>query len=84
MDRFKLEDAIARCGITTDDLMLLSKRYADHPQRMTEDEVINAIHGIAAVHELRYEELFQVFKQTFKLDEYHWMTGKDDCDEELK
>lgn len=73
MDRFKLEDAIMQCWTTKEDLMLLAKRYADHPQPMTEDQVVNAIHGIASVHELRCDELFEVFKQTFKLDNYKWM-----------
>lgn len=73
MDRFKLEDAIMQTWTTKEDLMLLAKRYSDNPKPMTEDEIINAIHGIASVHELRCEELFQVFKQVFKLDEWHWM-----------
>lgn len=76
MDRFKLEDAITKVSITSDDLMLLAKRYADHPEPMSEDDVINAIHGIMAVHELRYAELWEVFKQTFKLDNWAWMRDR--------
>lgn len=76
MDRFKLEDAITRCGTTTDDLMMLAKRYADHPEPLSEDEMVNAIHGIAAVHELRYAELWEVFKQAYKLDNWAWMRNQ--------
>lgn len=76
MDRFKLEDAIMQCWTTKEDLMLLAKRYGDHPEPMTEDEVVNAIHGIAALHELRCDDLFNVFKQTFKLDCWAWMRNQ--------
>ena len=75
MDRFKLEDAIQQCLQTKDDLMLLARTYGDSPVHMTEDDVVNAIHGIAWVHELRCDDLLNVFKQCFKIDEWAWLEG---------
>ena len=73
MDRIKLEQAIMQCWNTKEDLELFGKRFGDHPETMTEDEVLNVIYGIMAVHEMRCEELFRTYQQVFRLDEYNWL-----------
>lgn len=49
---------------------LLMWRYADHPELMTEDQVINQLMAISNTLDLFCEKLFDEYKQHFELDEY--------------
>lgn len=80
-DRFDLEAAILDAWHTKDDLDLFLKGFMDHPDPMSEDEVANAILGLMTIHDLRCRQLYEVYKQVFKLDEWGWLKeheGEDD------
>ena len=70
-NRFNLEDAISAVRLVEDDLEMLCKYLLDWPnQKLDEDALHNMVFGIQNVAKLRNENLWQVFKQEFKLDEY--------------
>ena len=56
--RFKLEEHIMQCWRTGDDIQLLG----DHADSLTQDELLNAIIGIAGLHEMRMKQLFRTFE----------------------
>lgn len=72
-DEVDLEQKIMQIWNTKEDLMLLFKAYGDFPEEMTEDDVLNAILGIASIHELRCQDLFNAYKRQFKLDEWAFL-----------
>jgi alkylhydroperoxidase/carboxymuconolactone decarboxylase family protein YurZ len=65
-----LEQAIMVAWQTSEDLNLFYRTHGDRPDPMTEDEVSNMIYGIKQMHDMRMEQLFDIYKQTYKLDEY--------------
>ena len=72
-DEVDLEQKIMQIWSTKEDLMLLFKAYGDFPEKMSEDDVLNAILGIASIHELRCQDLFNAYKRQFKLDEWAFL-----------
>lgn len=72
-DEVDLEQKIMQIWSTKEDLMLLFRAYGDFPEEMTEDDVLNAILGIASIHELRCQDLFNAYKRQFKLDEWAFL-----------
>ena len=72
-DEVDLEQKIMQIWSTKEDLMLLFKAYGDFPEKMSEDDVMNAILGIASIHELRCQDLFNAYKRQFKLDEWAFL-----------
>ena len=69
-DRFKLEEAVHAAWATKEDIELLFRNFYDGPKEMTADEVANALLGIAAIHNIRMQELWNTFTQLFELDQY--------------
>ena len=67
-DRFKLEDAIYKVDMS-DDIGMLMKQYLDGP-KMTEDQLANHLMGLEYMAKLRWQNLFDVFTEQFKLDVY--------------
>jgi hypothetical protein len=67
---YDLEDAIMKAWQTSEDLDLFFRHHGDHPKPMTEDEVSNMILGIKQIHDMRMEQLYDMYKQKFELDEY--------------
>jgi hypothetical protein len=67
---YDLEDAIMKVWQTSEDLDLFFRHHGDHPKPMTEDEVGNMILGIKQLHDMRMEQLYDMYKQKFQLDEY--------------
>lgn len=70
MNRFDLEEAIMQAWHTEQDLELFLEHYMDGAKEMSEDDVSNAILGLWKIHSMRMCKLWQVFQQTFKLDEF--------------
>lgn len=64
MDRFNLENSIASCWNTKNDIELLADSFAD--KNMTEDEIINCLIGIAQLHEMRCQKTFDIFEELIK------------------
>jgi hypothetical protein len=70
MTHLDLEDAINKAWQTSEDLDMFFKHHGDFPTPMTEDEVSNMVYAIKQLHDLRMNNLFEVFKKTHELDEY--------------
>jgi hypothetical protein len=68
MDRFELEQQISGILNVCDDLNLLTENILEND--MDTDEVANALIGISIVLKMKHDKIFDVFKQTFKLDQY--------------
>lgn len=71
MNYTKIEDKIMRAWSTSDDLEDFIMHFYEGRKRMTEDEVFNVIWGLKELHDIRCQQLFEVYKQVFQLDEYN-------------
>ena len=60
-DRFALEQAIMNAWATTDDITLLAENFSGGT--LSEDEVANALLGLAALHAMRAAKVFDVFSE---------------------
>jgi hypothetical protein len=67
-DRFDLESKITDTYNFVNHLNDLS--YAVLENNLTEDELANALHGLAVLVKVHSDKLFQVFSEALKLDEY--------------
>jgi hypothetical protein len=67
-DRYDLESKITDTYPFVDHLNDLS--YAVLENNLTEDEIANALHGLAVLIKVHSDKLFQVFSESLKLDEY--------------
>ena len=65
-----LESAIIVAWQTSEDIDLLFRHYGDAPRPMTEDEVMNALLGIKALHDMRCEALMDKYTQKMELNQY--------------
>lgn len=70
MDRFDLEMQICQLDNFVDDLNDLT--YGILELEMTEDEVVNALSGIAVMMKVKNKKLFDTFTQVFHLDQYNY------------
>ena len=71
-DRFDLESKITDTYHFVDHLNDLS--YAVLEGNLSEDEIANALHGLAVLVKVHSDKLFEVFSQVFKLDSYNDQT----------
>ena len=62
LDRFKLEELIGQLGNFEDDIDTILGRLLDHPEKVDENEMANALIGIKTLHKLRREETLRVFE----------------------
>ena len=62
LDRFKLEELIGQLGNFEDDIDTVISRLLDHPEKVDEDEMANALIGIKTLHKLKREETLRVFE----------------------
>jgi hypothetical protein len=69
MDRFELENKIAKTSVFADHLRDLSSSILEHD--LSTDEIVNAIEGLAVLIENHERSLFDTFVQVLKLDGYH-------------
>lgn len=72
MDRFDLESKITETHNFVDRMNDIS--YGILEVGMTDDEVVNAIDGLAVLLKLHADKLFDVFIQVHKLDQYNDQT----------
>jgi hypothetical protein len=66
----ELETAIIDVWSMKEHVLLFLKRYSDIPDPLTEDEVANHLLGIAYTIDLKAANLYDLYKQIYKLDEY--------------
>lgn len=70
MSAYDFEDAIYKAWQTSEDLDVFFHYYGNCEQEMTEDDVLNTLLGLKKMHDMRMEQLFDLFKKQFELDEY--------------
>lgn len=63
MDRFDLEDALMAAWSTSDDIGLIAKMFLNRPEAMTEDELSNLLIGLNHQHNLRCQDMFNIFEE---------------------
>lgn len=68
--RFDLEERIMRSWVTSDDIEDFLYHFSEREDRMSEDEVFNAVWGIKELHDIRMNKLLDTFKRVFELDEF--------------
>jgi len=66
MDRFDLEDAMSALYNMSDDIDVILHSYMDAKVRPTEDDMANMLIGAKALHNARYQRMFQIFEQLIK------------------
>ena len=62
LNKFKLEELIGQLGNFEDDIDTVLSRLLDHPEKVDENEMANALIGIKTLHKLRREETICVFE----------------------
>jgi hypothetical protein len=75
MDRFELENQIMNLHSLVDSLNDIS--YGILESDITQEDVVNAVDGLAVMVELKIARLFDAYKAVFYLDEYC------DCEKEV-
>lgn len=81
MDRFDMENELSNLNKISDDLKTIAGQVIDGT--LDRDDVFAALHGLAILHEARYNVAWDTFLQVFKLDEYsdlHVETNDDEGD----
>ena len=58
-DTFELEQAIMNCWHVVDDI----KTVTNHVERLSKDDLLNALIGLSTVYQLKFEDLFAQFEQ---------------------
>lgn len=66
MNRFDLEEAMSALHNMGDDIDTILHAYMDSKIKLTEDGMANMLIGVKALHEARYQRMWQVFEQLIK------------------
>lgn len=66
MNRFDLEEAMSALHNMGDDIDIILHAYTDSEIKPTEDDMANMLIGVKALHEARYQRMWQVFEQLVK------------------
>lgn len=67
-DEFDLENNINQFGIFAEQIRLISRSFLNG--QLNEDNLTNALEGLAVLIELHENKTFDSFKSALKLDEY--------------
>lgn len=75
-DRFDLEQEIMNCWNITEDLDMVMERVLDSPTfkdmpAELSDKMANLLIGLRELYEMRFERLWETFKESHGLDEYN-------------
>ena len=66
MNRFDLEEAMSQLYGVGEDIDIVLHSYMDAAIRPTEDEIANMLIGIKALHNARYQKMWQIFEELIK------------------
>ena len=77
MNRFDLEEKIQDIDLIEKELELLLYSIGDSPVVSTEDQLMNMIIGMQAMHKKRYEQLWNCFEALIKDGTITGPTGDD-------
>jgi hypothetical protein len=70
VDFYKLEDAINRFWNVQDNIRLLTKRYIDRPERMSEDQMHDQLISLETMLELYIDAATDEYCKVFRLNDY--------------
>ena len=62
MNRFDLEEAMSALYNLGDDIDVILHSYMDAKIRPTEDDMANMLIGVKALHNARYQKMWQIFE----------------------
>ena len=62
MNRFDLEEAMSDLCNLSDDIDIILHSYMDSNIRPTEDDMANMLIGVRALHNARYQKMWQIFE----------------------
>lgn len=62
-NRFDFEQQLLECWNVTKDIKTVYEGVCDSSPAMTEDQIANALIGLEALYELKFEKLWQMFEQ---------------------
>jgi len=63
MDRFDLEEALSSLYNMSDDIDIVLHSYMDSKVRLTEDDLANMLIGVKALHNARYQKMWEIFEE---------------------
>lgn len=63
VDRFDLEQDIMNCWNVTTDIELLYENVLERSPEMTADEIANALLGLQALYEMKFDKMWRHFEQ---------------------
>lgn len=66
MNRFDLEEHMSAMSNLGDDIDTVIHAYGDAKIRPTEDDMLNMLIGIKALHEARYQRMWQTFEHLIR------------------
>lgn len=66
MNRFDLEEAMSALYNLGDDIDIILHAYMDAKVSPTEDEMANMLIGVKALHQARYQKMWQTFEELIK------------------
>ena len=66
MNRFDLEEAMSALCNMGDDINVILHSYMDSKVRPTEDDMANMLIGLKALHDARYQRMWEVFEELIK------------------
>ena len=66
MNRFDLEEAMSALYNLGDDIDVILHSYMDAKIRPTEDDMANMLIGVKALHNARYQKMWQIFEDLIK------------------
>lgn len=66
MNRFDLEDAMCQMNTTGDDIDTILHSYMDAKIQPTEDDMSNMLIGVKALHNARYQKMWEIFEALIK------------------
>lgn len=67
MNRFDLEEHMTAMGNVGDDINTVIHAYGDAKIKPTEDDMLNMLIGIKALHDARYERMWETFEHLIKI-----------------
>lgn len=75
-DRFNLEDSITQCWSIVDDIRFLANTVIDDMDLISKnpeaaDKIHNILVGMQELYNLKFEDLWETYKEVHRLDQYN-------------
>jgi hypothetical protein len=81
MNRFDMEEMIMSCWGTKEEINLVSERVMEDD--LSQDNIVNALVGIAELHDMKCKKLFEIFEEMISNGEIvlkNTHDGTNECD----